>query len=186
MICFFLSWKLPRSKENIMIMVPLSNLSPLELCLLLIGFIDLCRRYRGYWRVNNHPLSFHRLWIFFLDFDGHFAGFHVEFFISLVTLVWKTYIPRFFQHGEFPKQTNAVDLESAIQKSTTKILLFGIHSPNFFLGSLKQTHGDVTRVKWPFLFTTPVWWPVFTPAAPFTWVSYRAGGRFLCVFGGIL
>lgn len=51
-----------------------------------------------------------------------------------------------------------------------------------FFGGKSETK---TWLEWSDLwFTTPVWWPVFSPAAPFKRVSYRAGGGFLCVFGG--
>lgn len=168
---------LKTSKIKRKLMVPLSNLSPLELYPFdwFYRLIDVIEAIGELTPIRYHSIGY----VFFSGFRWSFRQIDVGIFHLPVTLVWKTYIPDFSNMG-ISKMINAVDLEPEIQKSTTQILLFGIHSPNFFLGEVWNK--NMVRAKWPLIYNPGLMAGIHP--APFQRVSYRAGGRFLCVFGG--
>ena len=137
MLCFFPFLKTSKIKRKLM--VPPSNLSPLELYPFdwFYRLIDVIEAIGELTLIRYHSIGY----VFFFWISMVISPNWCGNFSSPCDTCVKNIHPRFFQHGNF-QNDQPVDLEREIQKSTTQILLFGIHSPNFFWGgSLKQKHG---------------------------------------------
>ena len=175
MLCFFPFLKTSKIKRKLM--VPLSNLSPLELYPFdwFYRLIDVIEAIGELTLIRYHSIGY----VFFFWISMVISPNWCGNFSSPCDTCVKNIHPRFFQHGNFQN-----DQRRRFGAGDTKINNtnppFWYPFAQFFLRGKSETK---TWLEWSDLwFTTPVWWPVFSPrhfSGSLT-VAGRAGGS--CVF----